>query len=78
MSNAARPVLPGITRQAAVDYVCRTCSGARVTRDAWADWDTKAQRWKLGAAFDFAYCHDCEDETKLVEVDLEARVPTGD
>ena len=60
-----------------VDYVCRTCEGSSVTRDAWADWDPKAQRWKLGAAFDYAFCHDCEEETKLVEVDLETRVPTG-
>lgn len=77
MPNAAHPLVPEISRRAAVDYVCRTCGGSKVTRDAWADWDSKAQRWKLGAAFDFAYCHDCEEETKLVEVDLETRAPTG-
>ena len=69
-ATLARPGSP-------VDYVCRTCGGRCVTRDAWADWDLKAQRWKLGAAFDFAFCHDCEEETRLAEVALEARGPAG-
>jgi hypothetical protein len=62
----------------AVDYVCETCGGNTVTRDAWADWDAAAQHWGLGAVFDYAYCHDCEEETNLVEVDLAAREPTED
>ncbi|MEO7178686.1 MAG: hypothetical protein ABIW83_07570 [Allosphingosinicella sp.] len=61
----------------AVDYVCRTCGGTEVTRDAWAAWDSEAQDWTLGAAFDYAFCHDCEEETKLVEVDLASREATG-
>jgi len=60
-----------------VDYVCRTCGGKTVTRDAWAAWDAGAQDWLLGAAFDYAFCHDCEGETQLVEVDLKTREPTG-
>lgn len=47
-----------------------------VTRDAWAAWDGEEQDWVLGAAFDYAYCHDCDGETHLVEVDLETREPT--
>jgi hypothetical protein len=62
----------------AVDYVCGTCGGNTVTRDAWAEWDAGAQAWVLGAAYDYAYCHDCDAETNLVEVDLETREPTGD
>jgi hypothetical protein len=54
------------------------CGGNSVTRDAWADWDSDAQEWGLGAAFDYAYCHHCQEETKLVEVDLATRVPTED
>ncbi|HYD36649.1 MAG TPA: hypothetical protein VEA60_03490 [Allosphingosinicella sp.] len=61
----------------AVDYICRACGGRRVTRDAWADWDREARRWKLGAAFDYAFCHDCEAETKLVEVALDTSEPSG-
>ena len=60
-----------------VDYVCSVCAGNTVTRDAWAAWDADAQEWTLGAAFDYAFCHDCEEETNLVEVDLATRVPTG-
>lgn len=58
-----------------VDYVCNSCGGNSVTRDAWASWDADAQDWSLGAAFDHAFCHDCEAETNLVEVDLETREP---
>ncbi|HEX8624761.1 MAG TPA: hypothetical protein VF782_06745 [Allosphingosinicella sp.] len=42
-----------------------------------ADWDSAAQDWWLGAVFDYAFCHDCEEETSLVEVDLATREPTG-
>ena len=61
----------------AVDYVCESCGGNSVTRDAWADWDAAAQDWGLGAVFDQAFCHDCGEETSLVEVDLATREPTG-
>ncbi len=60
-----------------VDYVCNMCGGNEVTRDAWAAWDTQAQDWTLGAAFDYAFCHDCAQETNLVEVDLATHEPTG-
>ncbi|MCW3838204.1 hypothetical protein ACFQ1E_19125 [Sphingomonas canadensis] len=53
-----------------VTYICRDCGGKTVTRDAWAAWDERTQDWVLGAAFDYAYCHDCENETKLKEVAL--------
>jgi hypothetical protein len=55
-----------------VTYICSTCDGETVTRDAWAEWDVEAQDWVLGAAFDDAFCHDCEAETRLVEVVIEA------
>jgi len=51
----------------AVEYICNICGGNSVARDAWATWDVEAQDWRLGAVFDYAYCHDCEDETKLEE-----------
>lgn len=60
-----------------VDYVCNMCGGNTVTRDAWAEWDAAAQAWSLGSAFDYAFCHDCEEETNLVEVDLATHEPTG-
>lgn len=51
-------------------YVCNMCSGKVVTRDAWAEWDEQEQEWVLGAAYDYAFCHDCEKETRLVEVEF--------
>jgi hypothetical protein len=72
---AQGPPPPG--HRVSVDYVCNMCGGNSVTRDAWAAWDTAAQDWTLGATFDCAFCHHCEQETKLVEVDLATREPAG-
>jgi len=55
-----------------VTYVCNMCGGKTVTRDAWAAWDVDGQQWVLGAAYDYAFCHDCEGETRLIEVELES------
>jgi hypothetical protein len=54
-----------------VTFVCNMCGGKTVTRDAWAEWDVEAQGWVLGAAYDYTFCHDCEKETHLIEVELE-------
>jgi hypothetical protein len=62
----------------AIDIVCGACGGNTVTRDAWAEWNVETQEWVLGAVYDYAFCHDCQEETRLVEVDLETREPTGD
>ncbi|MDP8994903.1 MAG: hypothetical protein M3N07_07990 [Pseudomonadota bacterium] len=61
-----------------VDYVCRTCRGTNVVRDAWAEWDAEAQQWVLGTVFDYAHCHNCEGETRLIEIELRTREPTVD
>ncbi|GGA34967.1 hypothetical protein GCM10011395_01630 [Sphingomonas psychrolutea] len=53
-----------------VTFVCNRCGGKTVTRDAWADWDQDKQEWALGAVFDYAFCHECEEETNLEEIEL--------
>jgi len=50
--------------------VCNVCGSDEVSRDAWADWHVKNQQWVLGAVFDYAHCHRCDVETRLVEVEL--------
>jgi hypothetical protein len=55
----------------AIDIVCNMCGGKNVTRDAWSNWEGQDQDWVLGAVFDYAYCHDCDEETRLEEVELE-------
>lgn len=49
---------------------CARCGSSDVSRDAWGDWDVGAQDWVLRTVFDHAHCHDCEDETSLIEVPL--------
>lgn len=53
-----------------VTYICRSCGSDHVTRDAWAQWDVERQGWVLGAAYDYSYCHRCEADAKLKEVEL--------
>ena len=50
--------------------VCEKCRSELVTRDAWAEWDTDAQDWTLGAVYDYAYCHNCQGDTQIEEVPL--------
>lgn len=53
-----------------VEYICNRCGGNDISRDAWADWDTESQQWVLRVAFDYAHCHDCDGETRLIERQL--------
>ena len=53
-----------------VTFVCKWCGSTDVSRDAWADWDTQNQQWVLRVAFDYAHCHVCDYETRLVEREL--------
>ena len=53
-----------------IDIICGTCGGNKVSRDAWANWDTRTQQWALGAVFDYGHCHDCNGESRLEEVPL--------
>ena len=57
-----------------IGIVCSKCGSDEISRDAWADWDTRSQDWVLGAVFDYAHCHKCDCETSLDEVELKAAV----
>ena len=50
-----------------VEHACERCGATSVTRDAWAEWDVAGQSWVLSEIFDFAFCHQCHRDTKLVE-----------
>jgi hypothetical protein len=79
VAAAARPLAPPIaTAKGTIAFVCRRCGGREVTRDAWAAWDIELQDWVVGALYDYAYCHDCDDDTRLLEVDPATLGPTGD
>jgi hypothetical protein len=53
-----------------IAIVCGTCGSDEVSRDAWANWDTRSQDWMLGAVFDYGHCHRCGTESSLIEVEL--------
>jgi hypothetical protein len=53
-----------------IAIICGTCGSDEVSRDAWANWDTRSQQWVLGAVFDYGHCHRCDGESRLIEVDL--------
>jgi hypothetical protein len=50
--------------------VCKQCGSDDISGDAWADWDTGEQEWVLRCAFDAAFCHTCDCETSIIEVEL--------
>lgn len=56
----------------AINIICGTCGSDNVSRDAWANWDTRAQEWVLGAVFDYGHCHDCDNESRLRAVETAA------
>jgi hypothetical protein len=60
--------MAGISKRIAI--VCGTCGSDDVSRDAWANWDTREQQWVLGSVFDYAHCHKCDCESRLIEVKL--------
>jgi hypothetical protein len=53
-----------------IAIACGTCGSDEVSRDAWANWDTRGQEWMLGAVFDYGHCHRCGTESSLIEVEL--------
>jgi hypothetical protein len=61
-----------------VQMVCSRCGSTDVLSDAYARWNTKAQRWKLESTFDKgAYCANCDGECRIEEVPLAAEVCHG-
>lgn len=72
---AIRPPASLRPAEVAVAFACRSCGSTHVTRDAWAEWDTDLQEWVLGAVYDHAYCHDCDDDTRLIRIDPATRAP---
>ena len=60
-----------ISAEKRIDIIRETCGSKEVTRDAWAAWDEQSQQWVLAAIYDYAYCHQCENDTHLSERDLD-------
>jgi hypothetical protein len=58
-----------------ISIVCKVCGSKDVSRDAWGEWDEANQQWILRTVFDFAYCHRCDGETRLEEIELCSRRP---
>jgi hypothetical protein len=50
-----------------IKMVCSACGSDRVLKDAYAEWDTDEQGWRLLSLFDANVCEDCGGETKLRE-----------
>jgi hypothetical protein len=59
--------MPERREEPKVRMVCGACGSEDVSRDAWGDWDVDVQRWVLRTVFDYAHCHVCDCETRLLE-----------
>lgn len=51
-------------------YICGDCGSTNVISDARARWNVRQQTWIVEGHYDSAECLDCEQEAKLIEVDL--------
>jgi hypothetical protein len=58
-----------------IAIICGTCGSDKVSRDAWANWDTRLQQWVLGSIFEYGHCHRCDRESRLIEVELTSASP---
>jgi len=73
--RATEPPLP-VRIEPPVRYACCRCGGTNVTLDAWAEWDADVQAWVMASVYDHAYCHDCDDETRLDEIAFDPAAET--
>ena len=75
LSGSARPPIHAQIRELAeyarktldagarLQPICNTCASTRVLVDAWAAWDTEAQRWELHSTYEpNAMCGECDTE----------------
>jgi hypothetical protein len=53
-----------------IGYFCSRCGSSNVISDARAEWNARKQKWVVVGHFDSAECLDCEQEQKLIEVEL--------
>lgn len=53
-----------------IAIICSTCGSDAASRDAWSNWDIDNQEWVLGSVFDAGFCHRCDCESRLIEVEL--------
>jgi DNA-directed RNA polymerase subunit RPC12/RpoP len=53
-----------------VTYVCSRCGSTNVISDALTRWDVRQQAWIVEGHYDSSECLDCEQEAKLIEVEL--------
>jgi DNA-directed RNA polymerase subunit RPC12/RpoP len=53
-----------------VTYVCSQCGSTNVISDTRSSWDVSRQAWIVEGHYDSAECLDCEQEQRLIEVEL--------
>lgn len=53
-----------------VGYVCFRCGSSNVLSDARAQWNAREQKWVVVGHYDSSECLDCEQEERIIEVEL--------
>ena len=56
--------------------VCGTCGSDNVVKDAWGQWNSETQMWKLKDVFDHVFCLACENETQIEWKGIEKETKT--
>lgn len=55
-----------------LDVYCKYCGSRNVCRDATARWNIEAQKWELSDVQDHSDCENCNGETSLVDIEVDA------
>jgi hypothetical protein len=58
----------GISKR--VGYVCARCGSSNVISDTTAQWSARKQKWIVIGHYDSSECLDCEQEGRIIEVEL--------
>ena len=59
-----------------IEIHCNYCGSTNVLREAWSYWDANNQVQRLHPAeFDSHYCEQCEQEARIIEVDISTIPP---
>lgn len=54
-----------------IEKRCKHCGSRNVVREAPVRWNVDTQTWELsGEPYDDATCEECNDETKLIDVEV--------
>lgn len=54
-----------------IKKVCTYCGSTDILVDSWVVWNECTQEFDIENIFDYAYCNECQGETKILDKELD-------